>query len=327
MNRKKVYIIGAGQLGSRHLQALKGVGIPLTITVIDPSSASLATAKERYKTYEVSEVLNHEVTFSQTIPASKDAVDLVIIPTNSNVRRKVIEEVLKGNAVRYFILEKLLFQNFTDYSDVANLLKQNTSTAWVNCSMRTMPYYQKLRAHFHDRPLTYSVTGSQYGLITNAIHYLDHVAYLTGSTDFFVNTDYLDPNPIASKRAGFLELNGTLLAKYKNGSMAMLTCYPEGDAPVTVEIFNETYRCISRESEKTAWVSSQSAKWLWTEESTNLPYQSAMTTKVVEEILEKGSCPLTPYSESVAIHKQLLPPLLEFLKKKSEKNYDYYPFT
>ena len=46
---KKVVIIGAGNIGSRHLQALKAVKIPLEIFVIDPSQASLDLSKERYK--------------------------------------------------------------------------------------------------------------------------------------------------------------------------------------------------------------------------------------------------------------------------------------
>ena len=44
-----ICIIGAGQLGSRHLQALKMVLQPLLITVVDPSSESLKMAEERYQ--------------------------------------------------------------------------------------------------------------------------------------------------------------------------------------------------------------------------------------------------------------------------------------
>ena len=46
----KVAIIGAGQLGSRHLQGLKVAASPLEITVMDSNEDSLKVAKERYDT-------------------------------------------------------------------------------------------------------------------------------------------------------------------------------------------------------------------------------------------------------------------------------------
>ena len=44
-----VAIIGAGQLGSRHLQGLKLAASPLSITVMDSSEESLKVAKARYE--------------------------------------------------------------------------------------------------------------------------------------------------------------------------------------------------------------------------------------------------------------------------------------
>ena len=46
---KTVLVIGAGQLGSRHLQALKLVQNDLSISVVDPFQASLDVAKERFE--------------------------------------------------------------------------------------------------------------------------------------------------------------------------------------------------------------------------------------------------------------------------------------
>jgi prephenate dehydrogenase len=44
----QVAIIGAGQLGSLHLQGLKSASSPLSITVMDSSEDSLRVAEERY---------------------------------------------------------------------------------------------------------------------------------------------------------------------------------------------------------------------------------------------------------------------------------------
>ena len=44
----KIAIVGAGNIGSRHLQALAKVNYNLAITVIDPSNEALKLANERY---------------------------------------------------------------------------------------------------------------------------------------------------------------------------------------------------------------------------------------------------------------------------------------
>jgi ornithine cyclodeaminase/alanine dehydrogenase-like protein (mu-crystallin family) len=45
---RQLVIVGAGNIGSRHLQALKLVKTPLKIHVIDPSMNALKISKERY---------------------------------------------------------------------------------------------------------------------------------------------------------------------------------------------------------------------------------------------------------------------------------------
>ena len=47
-----IAIIGAGQLGSRHLQGLKLAQLPMRIEIVDSSEKSLETARERYDQIE-----------------------------------------------------------------------------------------------------------------------------------------------------------------------------------------------------------------------------------------------------------------------------------
>lgn len=327
MSKNVVYIIGAGQLGSRHLQALKAVPVPLSITVVDPNGSSLQTAKERYEAVQASNAPEHEMTFSQTIPAADAKVQLAVVATNANVRREVIEQTLAGNQVQYFILEKLLFQRKADYPAMEKLLSKRQVRAWVNCSMRTMPFYADLRKITDNGKVDLTVTGGQYGLVTNAIHYLDYIAYLTNCNDYSLDTSQLLPEVIPSKRPGFSELNGALYATFTDGSTAHLRCYPAGTAPTQVTVSNEYFRCISRESEKRAWLAEAKTEWKWQDIAADIPFQSAMTTKVVGELLASGSCPLTSFSESVRTHLQLLEPLQVFLQTHGQESTDYYPFT
>ena len=321
----KIFIVGAGQLGSRHLQALKSIDIPLDITVIDPSEASLKIAQERYE--GITGVQTHHVRYLRGIPESFDQIDIAIVPSNSNVRRTIVQTLLRNGTVRYLILEKLLFTRKEDYADVQDLLDRKQVTAWVNCSMRTMPFYAGLRDLLGSDPFVYTVTGSQFGLITNAIHYFDHVAYLAGDTDYTLITDMLDAVPIESKRKGFLELNGTLAAFFSRGSRGIVTCHPAGSLPVTVEIMSPNMRIISREWEGKAWISKQQNNWAWIEVPAPIPYQSQMTATVVKDILNTGTCALVPYRDSRILHETLLDGLQRFMLSKGVYQKDDYPFT
>ncbi len=320
-----IFIVGAGQLGSRHLQALKSVECPLTITVVDPSEASLRTAKERYD--GIPGVQTHTLRYLTEVPGSYGTADIAIVPSSADARRSIVEALLERGTVRALVLEKLLFDRREDYSAVQGLLQEHGVRAWVNCSMRTMPFYAGLKSLFQGAPFTYQVTGSQFGLITNAIHYLDHMAYLSGGLRFSLDTSLLHLPPIASKRKGFLELTGTLVARFEDGSTGVLTCLPSGDLPVMVEIISSATRLISREWERKAWIGTSADQWSWQEMDAPIPYQSQMTAQVVTDILTTGSCGLVPYEDSMQLHLQMLEPLGDLLAAHGAARRGRYPFT
>lgn len=322
-----VWVIGTGGIGSRHLQALKKVGIPLEIIAVDPSAQSLNAAKERYDSAPKG-VEDHKIEYLNKIPMKKSVeIDIAIVATCSDVRTITIKELLKYHTVKHLVLEKILFNNKQDYSIIEKIIKKKGIKAWVNCSMRMMPTYQKIEKYFRGKRISYIVTGSKFGLITNAIHYLDHAAYLSGTTEFQINTAGLDLNPIPSKRKRFLELNGTLTANFKNGSNLSLTCYPEGDTPIIVEIHTDNTRYIGRESEGKAWLTRTDNNWQWEELEATISFQSQLTAVLVEKILNIGKCDLTLYNESKKIHLQMLEPLRTFLNKDINNKYTGYPFT
>lgn len=318
----RVKISGAGQLGSRHLQALQAIQTPLEIHVIDPSPQSLDVARERFEA--VSQGAAHIARFAQQAQPT-ETTDVAIVATSASVRRKAIEELLRSSDIKYLVLEKLLFDEPEDYPAVADLLKEKGVQTWVNCPMRVMPVYQDIKRRLANKPISYRVTGSQFGLVTNSIHYLDHVCDLIGCDEFVLDTSALIKAPIASKRSGFLELNGTMTAQFADGSRCEISCYSEGNAPVVVEIFSETDRFIVRESDGIFWSSSAASNWVWKEEQCSIPYQSQITTGMVQSLLEDGTCGFTPYEVASRMHLALLEPLHKFLGKKT--GFASFPFT
>ncbi len=322
---RNILLVGAGNIGSRHLQSLARIKEPLFIQVVDPSKNSLAIAKQRYD--EVAKNSKHQVNYLEDLNKISSQIDIAIIATNSNIRFAVGKQLLETTSVKYIIFEKILFDKFVHYSQMEQLLKKNKVKAWVNCSRRTMPFYANLKKEVQGQKIQYLISGNDWGLASNAIHYLDHLSLLTDCDDFRIDISQLNPVLAQSKRQGFLELNGTLLIYSKNCSIGSLTSYPGGNAPQVMEIISPEYRILTTETLGESSISSVKSNWKWELKKTPFLYQSEMTNLVVEDLLKSGNCNLTPYTISQKLHLNLFKPLYKFVNDHSKKKYDKLPFT
>ena len=137
-----ITLVGAGQLGSRHLQALANVTFPCNFSVIDPHENSLKVAKERY--HEVNNQ-KHQIQFLSNLSEVKDNnIDLAIVATNANVRYEIVSNLVHNFNLKNIILEKVVFQSIPQFEKAMDLFKKNKIKAWVNCPRRMFPFYQKL---------------------------------------------------------------------------------------------------------------------------------------------------------------------------------------
>lgn len=324
---KKVVIIGAGQLGSRHLQALKYVKSLLDIYIIDPVNESLNIARERYDSLEL--IDNNNVIYMNSIEDVNidSKIDLVIIATSSNVRSFVTIELLKKFAVDTIIFEKILFQKKDDYFTIRNLLDKCKVNAYVNCPMRMMSFYKDIKPLFKGTKFKYLVSGGQFGLVTNIIHYLDHMSFLSNSYEYEANVEFLDKEIIKSKRDGFYELNGTFQVYFENGTEGSFYCASTGNAPIVVQAYNSKIHFISMESEGKVFIAKAESDWKWEEISFNIPFQSQLTTTLVEDLFDNNTCLLPTYEESMRIHLPYLDSLLDYINQNDKLQFDYYPFT
>lgn len=310
MDRYNIAIIGVGQIGSRHLQALALLSCPVSIYLVDLSPASLATAVERFG--QVKGLVHpenvHTLPHIEELPES---IDLAIIASSAQVRRSLIDTLLAAKRVRYLILEKFLFQKPEDFDHIGNLIAGKKIPTWVNCPRRVVDFYKKLKTKIGaSQQVAFSVTGSQIGIGCNGIHYLDLMSFLTGELNFTLSPEGLDAGTIESKRPGFIEFTGCLQGFSANGSSFHLTSFAGGSSPTLVSIATETFTCVIREGEGKAWLSEQKNNWHWEEQACSIPFQSQITHLLVEEILQTGSSQLTTYGESKPLHLSVLKALM-----------------
>jgi hypothetical protein len=158
-------IIGAGEIGSRHLQALSHLENPTRIDLVDPSKRSLKKAFDRYEEVVSPGKKNIELCCHKTLDDLPDTLDLIIIATDSSVRSEVLTNVTRKCTVKNLILEKVLFQKQIDYIAVDNFLKESSIPTWVSCWMRTTDLFKKIKSLLNlNDPIQMKVEGSKWGM-------------------------------------------------------------------------------------------------------------------------------------------------------------------
>jgi hypothetical protein len=322
---KKIAIIGAGQLGSRHLQSLAQCEFKVKLYIVDPSNEALQISKERFDQIpKNSNVENLE--FFQNIEKLPNCLDLVVIATNANVRLKVIQELIEHSNVSYLILEKVLFQSIQDYQIAQDLFLEKKITAWVNCPRRMYPIYQNIRKYLDDKPVHYEVNGVDWGLACNSIHFIDHLAMYTNNIEYTIETEGLEPLILQSKRKGFVEFIGKLTGRFSDGDTFSLSSQ-SGNKPWSQQKFStDTVELTISEGKGIVEVIQKSTK----EKSLisfTTPYQSNLTQLVAKDIFDTGNCLLTPYEQSMKLHIPLLKGLMQFMEKLDGKPIDVCPIT
>lgn len=309
-----ICLVGAGALGARHLQALRGFREAHTIYVVEPSDASRENAK---KIYEGTPGQENTVVFTDSlekVAAQTQQIDVAVVATSSAPRRAIVEELVQRFRVDAMILEKVLFQTVKDLDEVGALLKEKGIRTWVNCPRRYFGVYQEIREALQDAcSFQVQVTGSNWGMGCNGIHFIDLIAFLAGSADAEISVDGLDEEYLESKRRGFYEITGTLRGSVGRCSDFSITSYRDGDLPMSITVTCGKVRYIVFEwAKKCLRVTKEDGL---TETEIVLPFQSQLTNIEIEDVLA-DRCGLTTYEESAALHRALMVPLSKFFAEK-----------
>lgn len=320
-----IVLIGAGQMGSRHLQALALLKFSCSIYVVDPNEESLEISKNRFEQIESIEGI--VINYKSTIKDLPDFVDLVLITTNADVRSVIIEEITKVSTVKFMILEKVLFQTIDEYYKINNIIKEKNILTWVNLCVRTWDFYENLKKLIEKPVIEIYATGSLWGLGCNAIHYIDLVSFLTDCNDYAIAGQFLDKKIIPSKRKGQIEFTGLLTGQFSNGSKFVLSSFPSGNIPNKTEIISDSFRCTILENEKKAWLSTVKSDWKNVEIPYLPIYQSQLTNIFVTDIFNTGNCRLPSYSHAMNLHLPMLKAYLRHLSLINNKQIEICQIT
>ncbi len=332
MSELKLLLIGAGQIGSRHLQSLAKLRPSSDIYVIDPSNIALKLAEERYNEVINTSLTphNHTTCFStdyENVPAE---IDVAIIATTSNHRLEAIRSLLRKRHPKNIILEKIAFQNPRDFIVAENMFETAKCSAWVNCPRRFWAGYQQIREEFKISPAQQNlmiVTGSKWGLCCNSIHFLDLYSFITDNSDLKLYSDQLDNNILPAQRNGFIELSGIVHGHDSRGGQILIKDYEYGNLPLIAYFENENIRCYVAENQGMVHLSKSVNDWIWEKIPLQPLLQSELTHLYINQILESGSCNLPTFRDSWKIHTPLLEALIAHIQKVTNTEISACPIT
>lgn len=313
-----ILLVGAGELGSRHLQGLASAHSERVI-VVEPDVAMRARAEARYA--EVRGPSSPALHLVDDLGAVDVVADVGIVATGSLPRRAIVERLVAlGRAPKKLVLEKFLFPAVDDYAAVAALLAGASVSTWVNTPRRRWALYQELRAKLAGTAFHLRVEGESFGLACNAIHFVDAFAYVARAD--VVDVEFVGVGDVVdAKRAGYVEMFGALRARAGNATLEVACAPAVAGAPARLSVGAVVDGVDAAIDERAGVCEALGVR-------TSAPaFQSKDTGALVNALLAGEPCGLPTLQESTALHVPLLEGFLRHYRAVREEGAQLCPIT
>lgn len=304
----RILIVGCGELGSRHLQAVAAVPSVREIEIVDSRPEALALGRARLA--EVAGTHAHlKVRWLASIAEATPGGDLCIVATQAAGRCGIVRAVSSEFGYKNFLIEKIVAQSVADYQELLAYAGVHQLSVWVNFKTRAHPSHRRVKEHLHaSEPLIFSAFGGNHGLANNGIHVADLFLFLDESTGIEVVSAVVDERLHPSKRGPTIhDLSGTIFGKSAKGSSMMISFAGHHNSPVHFSIVSPRYRAVVDDQKKCFFESTPETDWVWK----SIPFEenlavSYMTTSFVDDILLNHKCELPTLQESFPAHQFIL---------------------
>lgn len=312
--KKKILIIGFGNIGYRHAESLLSKNY--SIFIVDPKKTNFDKIPKLYK--------KKIIYYKKIEEINEKNFDLLISATNSNIRYNTTIDVVKKFKIKNIIFEKFVFTKENEFYKMLRILEEQKIKAWVNCPLRVMSVFKKIKKKFKKNDdLIINVVGSNWNMASNSIHYLDLYNYFVESK-FNNFENKLLKKSYQSKRKGFFELYGFIKFNVNEKNYLTLENHnKKNKLSVVVKFDNHKFNLYINNASKI--IKYYYKNKLVNKNSFFFEKQSNMTSKLVSNIFLKKSPGLITFESSIHLHLQFL----KMLKYHSTYNLNTknYPIT
>jgi len=320
-----VALIGVGQLGSRYLQGVKKINLKnrsLRLQLVENDKKARMLAITRFNEIAKNNNTSITVEFCEDIASLSNNLDLVIIATAAEIRAEILRELLLQKTFKNVILEKVLFQKLEDYIEFRDKFSNLDINVWVNHPRREFSFYKNIVGDISkSKFINFSVSGINWGLACNGLHFLDLILFLQQSKSENcpnVNLHIDAEQVLPAKRKGCYEVFGNLNGKIGKASVN-LDCRHTDDNRVDtiININTDTIRFCIDEARGEVSYASITNDWKWVQEKIAIiEHQSDLTPHIVEDILVNSRCNLPTYKDACLLHEPFIEVVLGTLKSE-----------
>lgn len=229
---KNALVVGFGGMGCRHAQSLLNSSEFDEIYILEPNEDVF------YKNLElIGATEDSNISRIQSLLDIKQKIEFIIIATLADIRFKYFVECLELKP-KYILLEKVVFQSKKEFVSAIEFVKNHDIQVYGNLPNRYFPNYKKIKNEGLDLKAM-RVTGPDFGLLCNSVHYIDLVQYLTGEIPIS-HVSSMGWSPSLNKRGdSYIEGQGTLTFITKNGIVLEIVADSKMYTDVVVEIKTE----------------------------------------------------------------------------------------
>ena len=326
---KRALLVGCGELGSRHLQALASMPMIREIEVVEPRPEGHSLGQKRLG--EIPDRLEStEIRWLNSLEEASNGGDICILATQADVRGPLLHEIAGSKDYSSFLLEKVVTPSVPEYEELLTFSKDLDLSVWVNCKSRAQYSHKRAKKRLDpNEPIYLNVFGGNHGLVTNGVHIADLFCFYDGSDRVHFDESAIDPVLHPSKRGNDLfDLSGCLKGHSDNGSRLKMTMSADHLGPVFFSIASNGYRAAINDETKCLYESSAADGWEWT----RIPYDenilvSHLTREFVTDIIMTGHCELPTLAECYPAHEFVLGELLGHFNRLLRTDGDRCPVT
>jgi len=294
--KKNILIVGFGNMGCRHVQAVLQEKEKYDVHVFEPFEEMINRNLERIG------AAKSDCSFYTSLDALPQ-IDLAIIATSSGPRFEIVKKLL-NKRVNYFLLEKIVFQSTMQFDEILQLAKDKGAALYCNFVNRYFAAYDEIKKAISNLPgkLRMKVYGNAFGLGCNSIHYIDIFQYLTNNNAVLITGSSLNALEEGNRRGKeYMEFDGSL--SVTNSAMDSLHIISDRNfsGGIVVSIEKNDTSCL---------LSEQTGRWYHASEDKiregdfGIKPTSKLSNIIIREILN-GNCRLTTLEQTSQAHSEL----------------------
>lgn len=290
-----ILLVGFGNMGCRHAQSLLKRKKDDNLYVLESHKEIIEINKS--KIYDI----ENKLVFIDNLDDLTCDIDFAIIATSSYPRFEIVKKLL-DRGIKKFLLEKVVFQSEKQFDIVINMLENYDALAYCNFVNRYFPNYLKIKEEMlKNTPFNMVVTGGNFGLGCNALHYVDLFEFLSDEYSSIKSSKLELLNSINRRGNIYKEVSGQLAWSSPKGNILLINSDVKKTAGVEIIITqNRKTHILNEESlkhiELAADLSIKITDFI-------IKYTSELTNIIVNDIIESNTLlPTVQETKNCHIH-------------------------